>query len=921
MNIMNKLTLQHIKQNKRRTILTIVGIILSVAMFTAVSTGITSCLKWMENLTMEATGKWQVSYQGVPTKNITLLQQDEDIDTLSLIYTNGYGILEGYDNQLKEKEKDNAKPYVYLSSYDQNAFFNMPVKLLSGRFPKKDNEIVLPEHLLETMKTPYKIGDTITLDMGKRFLVSDASKEDLDKLNMFPEIGEKVELNQRIEYLGEKKSFDIGEESKHTIEVGEKFETTGDKKEYTIVGIIKKPEFMQEFTQAPGYTAMTYLKIATLDKNTVIDAYTYDSNVTTAIYDKSKEMAKKLGIDSSKTDEMAEESVTINQEVLFYSGVTKDDNFNFFIKLLTAILDVIIMVGSISLIYNSFAISISERSKQLGMLSSVGATKKQKRNTVLFEAFLLGIIGIPLGVLAGILGLSVAFVAVNPIFSDIIETSVKLYMFCSVKSIIIPIAFAIVTIFVSAYLPARRASKITPMEAIRQSKDVKITAKTVKTSKMTKKIFGLEGEIALKNMKRNKKRYRSLIFSLFISVVLFISVASYIHYMTKAFYIGKGESNFDVYIGSEDITQDDFSDITKELRDYSSVKQASLVTNTSFTLSDKQKTDIIRKEFSDFVKNNFRITYEPSFDIVGMDEIAFQEYCTTLGIDPKDYGQTDSLQGILINYYRLKTDYTIQDMVPFKVKEGENISLQYSSENGADTKTISINIGKITKEIPLGIMGYGSTPKTPVRLVVPEKTLQTIIQKLTVKEEDIPRPELFLLANDKEQIGKDIEAVMTKHEYAEHNFTCYNMFEIEKVNRQLVFAMSIFAYGFIILMSLICCANMCNTISTSIALRRKEFSMLRSVGMTPGVFRRMIMYESLLYGIKALLYGIPVSMLIAFGIYKAVAPQISVGFALPLNIFVIAIVVVFAVVGLAMAYSSRKVRKETIIDGLKEDIL
>lgn len=114
---------------------------------------------------------------------------------------------------------------------------------------------------------------------------------------------------------------------------------------------------------------------------------------------------------------------------------------------------------------------------------------------------------------------------------------------------------------------------------------------------------------------------------------------------------------------------------------------------------------------------------------------------------------------------------------------------------------------------------------------------------------------------------------------------------------------------------------MCNTISTSIALRRKEFSMLRSIGMTPNVFRRMIMYESLLYGIKALVYGIPVSLLISYLLYRSIAGQISVGFALPINIFIIAIVVVFAVVGLAMAYSSRKVRKETIIDGLKDDIM
>lgn len=918
MNIMNKLTLKHIRMNWKRTLLTIVGIILSVAMFTAVSTGVTSCLKWMENITLEDSGYWHVDYKNVPIEKVSILEEENDTQRLSLVLTKGYAKVEGLQEKIKEHAKKNAKPYVYLSAYDTSAFQNMPVSLITGRFPEKENEIVLPEHLLADMNTPYKIGDTITLDMGKRKLVTDASMEDLLQIGIEDTT---LELGQDREYLGEKKEYKIGDNQEKTVIVGEQFEPLGEAKQYTIVGIIQEPSFHLEYPGAPGYTVLTCLDRSKLAKSTPVEAYVYLDKVTTAIYEEALDMGKRLGIvtHSNATKLSETDTIEMNQSVLYYSGVTQDDNFNKFLKFLTTVLNVIIMIGSISLIYNSFSISISERSKQLGMLSSVGATRRQKRNSVLFEASFLGIIGIPLGVLAGILGLSITFKLINPLFMDIINTQVKLTMCFSTKSIVIAVLFSIVTIFISAYIPARRASKITPMEAIRQSKDVKITQKAVKTSRLTRKIFGLEGEIALKNMKRNKKRYRSLIFSLFISVVLFISVASYIHYLSEAFTIAKGETNFDVYISSYEIPKEEFYQIADELRGYASIDKVAVSKGADFALSEEQKEAIVNPEYAAMVKKEYDTTYTPHFMVVGLDEQGFNQYCEALQLNPKEFQDSEAMQGILINYYRIQNGYSIQDYVPLGVAEGQKLSLAFTGDADTSKKDdVTVTIAKITKKLPLGVMSYGAYYDSPITLVVPMETLNKYTK---ADSDDRNDSEIYMLAKDKEQIGKDIEKVMTKHEYAEHDYECYNLMEIEKHTRQLILAMSVFAYGFIILMSLICCANMCNTISTSISLRRKEFSMLRSIGMTPKVFRRMIMYESLLYGVKALLYGIPVSLIISYYLYQSITGQISVGFGLPVNIYMIAIVVVFTVVGLAMAYSSRKVRKETIIDGLKDDIM
>jgi len=139
-------------------------------------------------------------------------------------------------------------------------------------------------------------------------------------------------------------------------------------------------------------------------------------------------------------------------------------------------------------------------------------------------------------------------------------------------------------------------------------------------------------------------------------------------------------------------------------------------------------------------------------------------------------------------------------------------------------------------------------------------------------------------------------------------------------NNQITTVFSVFAYGFITLISLICIANLFNTISTSFALRRREFAMLKSIGMTPEVFRRMIRMESLMYGIKACIFGLPISIAMTLWIKKAVSYNFDKYYAFPYMTYIVGILAVFGVVGIAMLYSSRKIRKENIVDGLKTEI-
>ena len=136
-------------------------------------------------------------------------------------------------------------------------------------------------------------------------------------------------------------------------------------------------------------------------------------------------------------------------------------------------------------------------------------------------------------------------------------------------------------------------------------------------------------------------------------------------------------------------------------------------------------------------------------------------------------------------------------------------------------------------------------------------------------------------------------------------------------DRQIMTAISVLPYGFIILISLIAVANVFNTISTNLMLRRKEFAMLRSVGMQKGGFRRMMCYECLIYGLRSILYGVILSLLVSFLIYRVLAGGVDTNYLVPWEYIGIAVGCVFLVVGLTMIYTMGIIQKQNIIDELK----
>lgn len=669
---------------------------------------------------------------------------------------------------------------------------------------------------------------------------------------------------------------------------------------YTIVGVIKRPTW--EPTWSPGYTALSYVDESLIGAAEKTTATVVLNKVDSSIYKHAEELAQENNI----------ESISYNNSLLRYYGVTNNDGLRNTLLSLSVIVMTVIIIGSVSLIYNAFAISVSERARHLGMLSSVGATKRQKQNSVFFEGMIIGLISIPIGILCGITGIGITFMFINSMIQDVLGITEKLTLVVTPLSLLTACVVSIMTIFISTYLPARKASKISAIDAIRQSTDVKLSGKAVKTSKFVRKLFGIEAEIGLKNLKRNKRRYQATVFSLVISIVLFLSVTSFTSNMRKSVELSQDGLNYDiqVYMGTEDAQKVDR--LTKSITalpnitEYNVVRELSLSSWIDEKDMAKELQEIVEKD-SSILKNG---KYPYYIQIHALNEQGLRTYAESVGVSYEQLTDLNQMSAIVNDTVTFE-DENAKKIIETKALHseiGQKLDLIYTDwDTEKETKLSPVEIVALTDKRPMGVH---SAQVGGLNIIVSDQVFDQLTND--TMSNDI-QSRLNLNSSDPLATQQAIE------EMKERNVYVQNVFQNRQNSEQMIMLMSIFTYGFIALITLISIANIFNTISTSISLRKREFAMLKSVGMTPNGFNKMINYESIFYGIKSLLYGLPISIVVMYLIFRSMMSSFSYGFALPWMSILYVIVAVFIIVSSAMLYSSSKVKKENIIDALKQE--
>ena len=847
MSILNRLTIKNLRLNKKRTIVTIIGIILSTALMVGIGLLFSSFQDLMIRDTIGYSGKYEAKYN--------------DVDLIKLNDIKNKNFTYFYEKPIgfsKIESSNEYKPYMYITSVNKE-YFN-ELKLVDGSFPKNENEVVISNHVITNGGLNYKVGDIVTFKYGKRNI------EGNDTL-----------ANSEL--------------------VDGEFLTNEGTYTYKIVGIVERSNF--ESYSASGYTAFTV--DVNSDKGNVNLYVMFNKNKK--IIKQSEELAKELNYNGD---------INYNSTLLALYGESTYGNVMSSMGGMMIIMLSLVSIGCIIVIYNSFAISVMERKKEFGLLSSIGTTKRQLSHTVFFEAVVVGVIGIILGILGAYIGIGCVILIINNLISDMLEY--KLHLVTNPLFIIIPVIFMIIVIGVSAFIPSRRASKVSPIEAIRQNDDIKINKKKIRTSKLALKLFGIEGEIALKNIKRNKKKYRVTIVSLFISIVLFISFSSYMNYTLNTASSVMGEVPYDYqisYFGDDPNNDkealDKINEIVKssDVKEYVSYSVSNLSIIGNYTYSDEYLGFYKSAYGENGIKALNNLKYQSIYILV-LDDNSYNKYKKLIGLDKDSVILLNKFKGVSYgNNKRVNYDIPVINSGNINIK-----ICNFDNDDDVDTtkycnKKID-NIFVTNKSFDLieefSYMDY-------FKLIVNKKLYDSISDSSTHYTQ-------FNIISDNtnniDKLTKDLD------KYSNVNYT--NIKEAMKQANNLILVVKILMYGFISLVTLIGVTSVFNTISTSMALRKREFAVLRSIGLTNRGFNKILFFESLFFGMKSLIFAIPVSIGVTVLIHYALADMMSIStIIIPWKYIIISIVSVFVIVLLTMMYSTSKIKKRNIIEQIREE--
>lgn len=855
MTLLNKLTIKNLKLNKKRTIVTIIGIMLSVALITAVASMYASGIKSLIKYETLIKGDFHTAFYNVPTGDIDKFINNRNIEKLNITEGLGYA---------KIDSKNEDKPYAYLKGFTKDALNNLSVRLVKGRLPENTNEIVIPTHLKTNCCLDLKLNDSITLEVGKRI---------------------------------DSKGSELSQSDKYQNTAGEQLVET-QTKTYKIVGIIERPATNIEYYTAPGYTFITYIDSKNLSGN--VDIYAKFTKDGVKNWDKT--IANILGvsqvlfrkvynqeIESEKLTEQLKKTYTfdvnkylIDLETNPISSTSMGD-----LGKVLAIVIVIIVFTSIFCIKNSFDISITEKIRQYGMLRSIGATKKQIKRNVFYEATILGLIGIPLGIILGCLATYILIIISNYYLTDVIQTGFKLELVFSTYAILIAIILGIITIYFSALKSATRASKVSEIDSIRNSANLKISSKKIKSPKYIKKLFGIGGVISFKNLKRNKKKYRTTIISITVSTFVFIALYSF---MELAFQNVNNElkvSDFNISLSTNAINDYSYSKFLKTVN-LSGVEDYAILRNSELSFTGSHSS----KEYLEYFGTKKESDAEEHITIFAIGKKQYDKYIKSLGLNYDDIKDKAILfDKQYITSYDKNNNKIIKNIRVYDFNKGDVIT---STNN-----QLNLEIGAISSIGPNLLKNLSNS-----YLIISDEMFDKIAKTNNL--------DIYYKASNADKLQDELDSYLNGESY-----NINNQEENVRIMNNLFTLIAIFLYGFIIVISLIGITNIFNTITTNMELRKQEFAMLKSIGMTSKEFKRMIRLESLFMGIKSLLFGILIGIILSYLIY--LSSDSDIPYKLPIVAIIISILVVFILISLIMKYSLNKISKQNTIETIRNE--
>ena len=885
MSITKKLALRHLKQNKTRSVLTVLGITISVVMLTVIFTCATSFAHYYGERAINTNGNWHFFVKTDYESEKKYLLSDSSLKDI------------GFEKDLSTEEQS-YKIYSDKANYlrtgtiyqgDAQYIKDTVTCKYDGALPKSDNEIMVEQSLIKNNGLELKIGDEIKIAVGSRL------KGDFVIL---PVMG--------------------------NYQFGERFEKEKDET-FKVVGILHNNEPTERGAIIRGMSDFKSKNLVAYGKIKKITPFSYIK--INGIYDKFGFTKKKRAFN------VGENTGFLNSRLAF--SIDKNDLPQ--VLKLTAIgivVFAVIFVSSFAMIYNSFALSVGEQIKYLGMLSSVGATRKQKKKTLYFEGAILGGIGIILGIVLGLLTTFISQSAMNAKIASIMEgyndnikysTHISLWVLCLI------VILAALTVFVSIISPVQKAARITAIDAIRKTDEIKRKGK-IRTPFIITKLFGFEGDIAFKNLRRNGRKSRTIIACICICAVLFLSC----NYFCETF---KEASNLDYEIPYQLMYQysaeskaqlekaRNYLKTNKRVKRFYSIWEAwySILRGDINPYDNSRLYDMSFQNESIFVdKYKFIATQDITYTAHLIDDEDFNALCKKNGIDYKKYYSPDkdgSIKTIVINGIDRNDEPIFNNNLLGKTIGCYDIDSEKTErenkldENGNQVyfyyKTGCTSIYKFCDSIKYDKDNpICNLDSSGVAFYAPK----CVYDKYS--DDDSFYFDYGIETDEPYKVEKELKDYLSENEAEGDVYNNYNWMMKEK---SIISAVQFLSYAFILLITLITVFNIINTMTAQIAGRKKELAMLKSVGMTPKEFKKMLIFESMFYGLFGLLFGVPLSLVINRVVGYIISKDNPIPFSVNIWLYLIACVAVFVIIGLTMIYSLKLIKNNSIIDSLKDD--
>jgi len=869
-----EITYRYLKGQRNRTLLTILGIILSVALVSAIGTIIVSARGALITEAIRENGSYHAKFAEMDKDNINKMTNHVGVSEVGVGKLEGAAIVKETTEEEKEEYRwDIPYRYIEIEGLEEEAIEMLPFNLKEGRIPKAPDEIAIEYWMASYFDKEVKLGDKIKLTMGNRIIGNDEETQD----------GQIVRK--------------------------ETFEKTGEK-EYTVVGFIKPQYIWKGNLVTKGITGLD----SRVEEGNY-NAYIKIPNIKDA-YEKITSIAKDLG----KT----EEDFEYNYRVLRLYAESMSQTFDRSMVVLLIFVVGLIIVSTIAVIYNAFNISVLERIAQFGLLRSVGATPNQIRGIVLKEALILSIIGIPIGLFSGVFAMRVVLYIISLLKSDI-------YLFKDMKITISGAVFLIstitglVTVFLSAIGPARRAGKVSALEAVRNTGSFKKEKfKKIQNSILVRRILGVEGEIAYKNLRRNRKRFIITVFSMVISISLFITFSSFSDFMFKMGIVeSKDMGDFSIYGDIDDKSEE----IYTELRNIKDIKRVYKVKfNNGEALIEESRISKKMIEMAPFLfeKKRDNLIRINNVQVSTIGDENFETLKGLLKEGTLDVNRLNKENGVLIinsTYaYNQKTDRNSL-MEGYKLKVGDKIPYTSYDLNKERVEPVYKEL-TVVGVLEKGILDKEYNPNGSINIITTESVLENLLKTDDEDFDDAEvgryRTNMYIEMAENGSI-ESVKAYLDDLEEATPGLHYIDYAESAKENRVASIIVSIFLYGFVAIITLISSINIINTISTNIILRTKEIAMIKAVGMTQSGIKRMVALESLFYGIYAAIFGGVIGTGLSYILFNILMKIREFQWIIPWKNIAIACVGATIIALLSGAYPLKRINDKIIVESMKAE--